>query len=57
MYGKVRADVVNFISYIENHFYITVKTIRTDNGTEFSMKTFLDSKGIVHQTTYVETPE
>jgi len=55
--SEVRNHIVNFIAYIENQFKTTVKTIRTDNGTEFSMKNFFSSKGIVHQTTCVETPE
>jgi len=54
--SEVRNHIVNFIAYIENQFKTTVKTIRTDNGAEFAMNFFF-SKGIVHQTTYVETPE
>ena len=42
MYNKseVRASVVNFIAYAENHFSTKVKIIRTDNGVEFSMHEF-----------------
>jgi len=55
--SEVRNHIVNFIAYIENQFKTTIKTIRTDNGAEFAMKNFFSSKGIVHQTTCVETPE
>ena len=55
--SEVRNHIVNFIAYIENQFKTTVKIIRTDNGAEFAMKKFFSSKGIVHQTTCVETPE
>nr|KYP70921.1 Retrovirus-related Pol polyprotein from transposon TNT 1-94 [Cajanus cajan] len=49
--------VTNFISHIENQFATRVKVIRTDNGAEFSMNNYFDSKGIIHQTTCIETPE
>jgi len=55
--SEVRNHIVNFIAYVENQFKATVKTIRTDNGAEFAMKNLFSSKGIVHQTTCVETPE
>jgi len=55
--SEVKASVVNFITYAENHFSTKVKTIRTDNGIEFSMHHFFESKGIIHQTTCIETPE
>jgi hypothetical protein len=34
-----------------------VKIIRSDNGVEFLMPQFYSSKGIIHQTSCVETPE
>ena len=55
--SEVRNHIANFTSYIENHFKTTVKTIRTDNGAEFSMTNFFSSKGIVHKKTCIETPE
>jgi len=47
--SKVRNHIVNFTSYIENHFKTTVKTIRIDNVAEFSMTNFFSSKGIIHK--------
>ncbi|CAJ2656892.1 unnamed protein product [Trifolium pratense] len=49
--------VQSFINMIENQFECHVKTIRTDNGPEFLMPAFFASKGIIHQTTCVETPQ
>jgi len=54
---EFRANVTNFITYVENQFSTKVKIIRTDNEFEFSMHDFFASKGIIHQTTCIETPE
>jgi len=51
--SKVRANVVSFISYVQTK----IKSICTDNGVEFVMKDFFASKGILHQTSCIETPE
>lgn len=45
---------------IHNQFDITVKKIRTDNGTKFvnsQCTRFFDSLGIIHQLTYPYTPQ
>jgi hypothetical protein len=42
---------------IEKQFECHVKTIRADNGPEFLMPEFYASKGILHQTSCVETPQ
>jgi Reverse transcriptase (RNA-dependent DNA polymerase) len=45
---------------IENQFNTTIKVLRTDNGTEYmnhNFQTFLHSKGIMHQTSCVGTPQ
>jgi len=55
--SEVRANVTNFITYAENQFSTKVKIIRTENGIEFSMHDLFASKGIIHQTTCIETPE
>jgi len=55
--SEVRNHIVSFVAYIENHFKTTIQTIRTDNGAKFSMKDLFYAKGIIHQTTCVETPE
>jgi len=42
---------------IENHFNFSLKVLRSDNGPEFLMTDFFNRKGIVHQTSYVETQQ
>jgi hypothetical protein len=42
---------------IENQFESKVKIVRIDNGSKFSMSQFFASKGIIHQTSCVETPQ
>ena len=49
--------IVSFIASIETQYNRKIKTIRSDNGSEFLMPSFYGSKGIMHQTTCVETPE
>lgn len=47
----------DFITQVENQFDTKVKAIRTDNGAEFILHSYYASKGIIHQTTCVETPQ
>lgn len=50
----------SFVAYVENQFSCKMKVIRSDNGMEFGdnrAKKFYDSKGIVHQTSCVGTPQ
>jgi len=54
---KLALTYFNFIAEIENQFSISVKTIRTDSGVEFLMSQYFYSKGIIHQTTCIETPQ
>lgn len=49
--------IANFINLIETQFNTRVQTIRANNGVEFLMQNFFNSKGIVHQTTCIETPQ
>ena len=49
--------VMNFYTYIETQFNRKVKAIKSDNGPEFLMHNFYASKGIIHQTSCIETPE
>nr|KYP76442.1 Retrovirus-related Pol polyprotein from transposon TNT 1-94 [Cajanus cajan] len=55
--AETRSHITNFIAEIENQFSTSVKTIQTDNGVEFSMSQYFSSKGIIHQTTCIETPQ
>lgn len=49
-----------FHAFILNHFKINLKTIRSDNGSEFinqSLKEFFQQNGIIHQTSCPYTPQ
>jgi hypothetical protein len=50
--------IPEFILFAESHFDHKVKILRSDNGPEFlSLSKFFLSKGIVHQTSCVGTPQ
>ena len=55
--SEARKFLINFIQMIETQFDARIKTIRSDNGHEFNMPDFYSSKGIVHQTSCVNTPQ
>ncbi len=42
---------------IETQFNTKIKALRSDNGLEFLMSDFFSSKGVIHQTSYVKTPQ
>lgn len=46
-----------FVALVKTQFAIKIKTIPSDNGLEFHLSDFYATKGIIHQRTYVETPE
>ena len=49
-----------FFSYVQNQFNKTIKTIKSDNGTEFLNNQFLNftqQHGIIHQTSCPYTPQ
>jgi len=47
----------DFVVFIQTEFETGIKVIRSDNGTEFFMTNFFCNKGIVHQTSCVNTPQ
>ena len=51
---KILGDLVVFI---QTQFETGIKVIRSDNGTEFFMTNFFSNKGIIHQTSCVNTPQ
>jgi hypothetical protein len=55
--SQTRNLLVSFINLVETQFATKVKTLRSDNGLEFQMAVFYQSKGIVHQLSCVETPQ
>lgn len=49
-----------FVAYVQNHYSTSIKTIKSDNGSEFfnpGGKEFFSSQGIVHQSSCVHTPQ
>ena len=54
---EVTSSVVCFITLDENQFLCRVKIIRFDNGLEFQLIKFFQQKGILHQTSCMETPQ
>lgn len=55
--GETRDCIKNFITYIQTQFSAKIKSIRSDNGPEFNMSSYLASLGIIHQRSCVETPQ
>jgi transposase InsO family protein len=53
----VRHYLQIFIQSVETQFDKKVKVIRSDNGPEFLMAEFFNSRGIAHHTSCVETPQ
>jgi hypothetical protein len=54
--SETRDHIQKFIKCIENQYNKTVKVISSNNGPEFLMHDFYASKGILHQTSCVESP-
>jgi hypothetical protein len=55
--SEARQHVQTFVKFAETQYAYSVKTIRTDNGPEFTMPSYYASKGILHQTSCVESPQ
>ena len=47
----------NFVIFIQTQFETAIKVIRSDNGTEFFITNSFINKGIMHQTSCVNTPQ
>ena len=45
----------DFVVFIQTQFETTIKVIRSDNEIEFFMTNFFINKGIIHQTSHVNT--
>lgn len=55
--SEVQKHVKDFITMVETQFDTKVKSVRTDNGPKFLLHQFYASKGVIHQTTCVESPQ
>lgn len=52
-------QLIRFFAYVENQFHTSIKTFRSDHGTEFVnhiFTSFLLDKGVLKQTSCVNTP-
>ena len=54
--GTTKLTII-FIKLINTQFQKTTKVIRSDNGPEFTLKSFYQSHGIIHQTLHIKTPK
>ena len=55
--SKVRQLILSFYSMVHTQFELRIKAIRTNNGVEFHMLEFFNVDGIIHQHSYVYTPQ
>ena len=49
------SHTISFVHMVETQFSCKVKTIKIDNGPEFHLNNFFSTKGIIHQTSCMET--
>lgn len=54
--SEARICLQNFCYFVFNQFDTKIKVIQSDNDPKFSIPIFYQSKGIIHQLTYVATP-
>lgn len=58
--SEVASKIKSFVEMVNNQTEYKIKTIRSDNGTEFvnsELKMFFENKGIKHELTVAYTPE
>jgi hypothetical protein len=55
--ADTRPLLLSFFTMIETQFNTKIKALRSDNGLEFLMSDFFSSKGVIHQTSCVKTPQ
>ena len=54
---EIQIFLPQFATVVNTQFNSKIKTIRSDNGTEFYLKYFFHSNGILHQLSCVDTPQ
>ena len=52
---EVHLSIQNFVAFAEKQFEAQINIIKTDNGAEFSIHQYFNSKVIIHQTTCMPT--
>ena len=53
----VQSFIISFHTMVTTQFNVKIKQTRTDNALEFHMPNFFNSNGIIHQQTWVYTPQ
>ena len=48
--SDTRPLLISFFNMVETQFHVKIKSVRSDNGIEFEMIDFFNTKGIIHQT-------
>ena len=47
----------SFFTFVETQFQTKIKSLKSDNGPEFSMSQFFTDKNVLHQLSCVDTPQ
>ena len=55
--SDTRPLLISFFNMVETQFHVKIKSIKSDNGLEFEMIDFFNTKGIIHQTSCRDTPQ
>jgi hypothetical protein len=55
--SQTASIIHSFSNMVQTQFKTKIKCIRSDNGSEFHMKDFFYTQGIIHQLSCVETPQ
>ena len=54
---EVKALIVSFYNTVLTHFNVKIKCFSSDNALEFKLSNFYFAHSIIHQTSYVYTPQ
>ena len=55
--SKTRKCIESFYNLVVTQFGVKIKILKSDNGAEFLMREFFNTKSIIHHKSCVETPE
>ncbi len=54
---STRLLLISFFNMVETQFHVKIKSVINDNGLEFVMIDFFSTKGVIHQTSCIDTPQ
>lgn len=55
--AQTKSYIQSFFNLIETQFKSKIKVLRSDNGHEFHMAYFYALKGVLHQLSFIESPQ